>query len=226
MAYQTVNGIKKMVDARWKLLADNRLGILVGAYDRSLPLVIDPVLAYSTHIGGTTEQDQSLGTTEPAFTVINNIALDSARNVYISGTTSAIDYPTTAGAFDRTPNTQAVFHGDTFTSSGFVSKFDKTGRTLIYSTFLHAGIEKMAVGPEGHVYTAEFADDANPGPNEGGSDPGIFVDKLSLDGSHLLYSIIYARTTNTSTACQAFGDSFPSSLAADNVGHCGWWEPR
>jgi Domain of unknown function DUF11/Beta-propeller repeat len=219
VAWQMINGTRQPVQAQWRLLSENHLGISVGAYDRNLPLTIDPVLAYSTHIGGTTEQDQSLGTTEPAFTVINNIALDSARNVYISGTTSAIDYPTTAGAFDRTPNTQAEFHGDTFSSSGFVSKFDKTGRTLIYSTFLHAGIEKMAVGSEGHVYTAEFADDANPGPNEGGSDPGIFVDKLSLDGSRLLYSIIYARTTNTSTACQAFGDSFPSSLAADGVGH-------
>ncbi len=217
-AWQMVNGRKLPVDASWKVLAGNRLGISLGKYDRGLPLVIDPVLAYSTHLGGNTENDLSLGTSEPAFTIIQSIALDSARNVYVAGTTSAVDYPTTAGAFDRTANTQAEFHGDTITSSGFVSKFDKTGRILVYSTFLHAGIENMTVDPSGHVYTAEFADDANPGPNEG-PDPGIFVDKLSLDGSQLLYSLIFARTTDTSTACQAFGDSFPSGLAVDNAGH-------
>ena len=121
------------------------------------------MLAYSTHLGGNTEQDISLGTTEPAFTTINSIVLDAARNVYVAGSTSAIDFPTTAGAFDRTPNTQASFHSDEFSQSGFVSKFDKTGRILIYSTFLHAGINSMTVDSSGHAYTAEFANDANPG---------------------------------------------------------------
>ena len=48
-------------------------------------------------------------------------------------------FPTTAGAFDRTPNTQELFHYDEFSQSGFVSKFDKTGRILIYSTFFTMG---------------------------------------------------------------------------------------
>ena len=122
-------------------------GSQVGDYNHDLPLTIDPVLAYSTHLGGNTEQDISLGTTEPAFSTINSISLDGARNVYVAGSTSAIDFPTTAGAFDRTPNTQASFHSDEFSQSGFVSKFDKTGRILIYSTFLHAGINSMTVDP-------------------------------------------------------------------------------
>ena len=57
-----------------------------------------------------------------------------------------------------------------------------------------------------------------PGPNFG-FDSGIFVDKLSLDGSHLLYSMTYGVTPNNSTACQVISDSFPAGLAADNSGH-------
>ncbi len=137
----------------------------------------------------------------------------------MAGTTSAIDFPTTAGAFDRTPNTQESFHSDEFSQSGFVSKFDKTGRILIYSTFLHAGISNMTVDSSGHAYTAEFGNDVNPGPDEGGFDAGVFVDKLSLDGSHLLYSLTFGLTTNNSTACQASNFSFPAAVAVDNLGH-------
>ena len=165
VAWQSIHGTRRPIKAEWKLLAENRLGISVGDYDHSLPLTIDPVLAYSTHLGGNTENDLSLGTSEPAFTFINSIVLDGARNVYVAGSTSAVDFPTTAGAFDRTPNTQESFHSDEFSQSGFVSKFDKTGRILIYSTFLHAGISNMTVDSSGHAYTAEFGNDASPGPN-------------------------------------------------------------
>jgi hypothetical protein len=219
IAWQTINGRRRPIEAEWKLLAENRLGISVGEYDHSLPLTIDPVLAYSTHLGGNTENDLTLGTSEPASTFINSIVLDAARNVYVAGSTSAIDFPTTAGAFDRTPNTQESFHSDEFSQSGFVSKFDKTGRILIYSTFLHAGISNMTVDSSGHAYTAEFGNDVNPGPDEGGFDAGVFVDKLSLDGSHLLYSLTFGLTTNNSTACQTSNFSFPAAVAVDNLGH-------
>jgi hypothetical protein len=220
IAWQTINGTRRPIKSEWKLLAENRLGISVGEYDHSLPLTIDPVLAYSTHLGGNTENDLTLGTSEPASTFISSIVLDAARNVYVAGSTSAVDFPTTAGAFDRTPNTQSSFHADTISESGFVSKFDKTGRILIYSTFIHAGVESMTVDPSGHAYTAEFGGDDFLGPNEGNTDAGIFVDKLSLDGSHLLYSFTFGKTTSTAIACQVNGSqSFPSAIAVDNLSH-------
>jgi hypothetical protein len=218
VAWQTVNGKRQPVQAEWKLLSDNRLGIDLGGYDHNLPLTIDPVLAYSTHLGGNTAEDISLGQSFPADTRIEQVSLDAAGNVFVSGTTSAIDFPTTAGAFDRTFNVQAVFHGDEMSQSGFVSKFDKTGRVLLYSTFLHNDIPFMTVDSAGHAYTAEFANDANPGPNFG-SDSGIFVDKLSPDGSTLVYEFIFGRSTSNATQCQTVSDSFPNGIAADNSGH-------
>jgi uncharacterized repeat protein (TIGR01451 family) len=218
VAWQTVNGKTKPVAANWKIIGDARLGITLGEYDHHLPVTIDPVLAYSTHLGGTTGNDIDTGSTFPADTSINHIGIDAQRNVYVSGTTSAADYPTTAGAFDRKPSIQDVFHEDATTQSGFVSKFDPTGRILIYSTFLRVSVEAMAVDPAGHVYSAEEQFIEDPGPNFS-FDEGIHLDKLSVDGSKLLFSTMFAQTFDSSAACQAFSSSFPTDLAADNSGH-------
>src|SRR5262249_9851027 len=88
VAWQVVAGQKLTVGGGWRLLDENRLGLSLGNYDHPQPLTIDPVLAYSTHLGGTTGQDLSLGTTFPADTTTSFIALDSARNIYVAGTTS------------------------------------------------------------------------------------------------------------------------------------------
>src|ERR1700739_1843920 len=218
IAWQEIDGTTKAVEARWKMLGDARVGITLADYDHSLPVIIDPVLVYSTHLGGATGEDFSIGTSFPADTAILHIGLDGQRNVYVSGTTSAIDYPTTAGAFDRTSNEQTVFHEDTTSQSGFVSKFDPTGRILISSTFLSVSVEAMAVDPAGHVYAAQSNLTPDPGPTDG-SDPGISVSKLSEDGSRLLYSNTQFAQNISTPACQTFISSAPTDLAADNSGH-------
>ncbi|HEY2115171.1 MAG TPA: SBBP repeat-containing protein [Candidatus Angelobacter sp.] len=213
VAWQTVGGRQVSVAANWKLLDKNHLGIALGTYDHNLPLTIDPVLAYSTHLGGTTGQDLTDLNTFPADTRIAFVRLDPQGNIYVAGGTSATDYPTTAGAFDRNPNFVNDFHSAAVSSSGFVSKFDKTGRILIYSTFIRVAVEAMAVDATGHVYTAESLFDENPGPSSG-ADEGIFIDKLSPDGSKLVYSNLFG-----SSQCQTFQSSSPGALAVDNAGH-------
>jgi uncharacterized repeat protein (TIGR01451 family) len=216
VAWQVVNGTTKPVAAQWKLLGENRLGIVLGEYDRNLPLTIDPVLVYATHLGGTTAQDDQ-GDTFAADTGISNIGLDSHRNVYVMGITSAIDFPTTAGAFDRTNHNQCEFHAGCISNSGFVSKFDPTGKILIYSTFLRVAIDTATIDPAGHVYTSEAVneEDLEPSP---GFDQGIFIDKLSLDGSRLDFTTVFAQNTDA-TNCGTFGNTMAHSLAVDGVGH-------
>lgn len=220
VAWQTVNGAKRVVAARWKLLGENRLGIEFGEYDRNLAVTVDPVLVYSTHLGGATGNDPEVGSSFPADTFVSHIGLDSHRNIYIGGQTSAVDYPTTAGAFDRTNHNQCEFHAGCLSESGFVSKFDPTGRILIYSTFLRVSVETMAVDLAGHVYSAEAQAIEDPGPNESQSDEGIHVDKLSLDGSQLIFTTMFA-TSNGAAPCtvQNFANSFPHGMAADSTGH-------
>src|SRR5580765_919801 len=129
-AWQVVNGQRRTVAAKWRLLGQNRLGISLGNYDRSRPVTVDPVLVYSTHFGGTTGKNITQETTFAADTAIVAVVLDPKGNIYVAGGTSAVDFPTTAGAFNRTPNQLSTFHDDTLTASGFVSKFDPTGRIL------------------------------------------------------------------------------------------------
>jgi uncharacterized repeat protein (TIGR01451 family) len=218
-AWQTVRGKRVAVQAAWKVIGADRLGISLGAYDRALPVTIDPVLAYATHLGGSTGQDLTTGTSFPADTFITGLGLDANGNIYVGGTTSAADYPTTAGAFDRSANTQGIFHEDATSQSGFISKFDKTGRILIYSTFLRVSVEGMAVDSSGIVYSAEADADEFPGPNPG-FDLGIHIDKLSADGSKLLYTNMFAQGSDaTPPACQTFTSSTVGSLIADNSGH-------
>jgi uncharacterized repeat protein (TIGR01451 family) len=192
IAWQMINQKRVPVQAGWKLLGENRLGFSLGGYDRSLPVTIDPVLAYSTLIGGQAQ--------------LSAVALDPHGNIYLAGSTSATDFPTTAGAYQRTP---------IFPTNGFVAKFDKTGRILLYSTFLHSSIGFIAVDANGEVYTANNLDDPGHIP---GFDPGVSVDKLSADGSKLLYSFVLGLST-LSPSCKISDRSFVGGIAADNFGH-------
>ncbi len=72
-------------------------------------------LAYSTYLGGT-DYDAARG-----------IAVDSGGNAYVTGETLSGDYPTTAGAFDRTRGGQYDM---------FLTKLNPTGSALAYSTFI------------------------------------------------------------------------------------------
>src|SRR5438270_12126816 len=83
VAWQTVNGKTKPVAANWKIIGDARLGVTLGEYDHHLPVTIDPVLAYSTHLGGTTGNDIDTGSTFPADTSMSHIGIDAQRNVYV-----------------------------------------------------------------------------------------------------------------------------------------------
>jgi hypothetical protein len=85
--YQDAGGGRKDIAGRYALKGPDQVGFAVDAYDRSRPLTIDPVLSYSTYLGGT-GNDYGYG-----------IAVDGSGNAYVTGQTYSTNFPTTAGAF-------------------------------------------------------------------------------------------------------------------------------
>lgn len=115
--YQMVKEEKIAISGEFVLLAQNEVGFSVGSYDSSQSLVIDPVLEYSTYLGGT---GSDIG---------GSIEVDASGNAYVTGRTTSSDFPTTAGAFQ--PNLASGA-----TQNIFVTKLNSTGSALVYSTYL------------------------------------------------------------------------------------------
>ena len=114
--YQEVGGRRVGIPGGYVLKDGQQVGFGVAAYDRGRPLVIDPVLFYSTYLGGS-GGDKGYG-----------IAVDSSGNAYVTGLTPSTNFPTTSGAFQTTLNG---------TSDAFVTKLNPTGSApLVYSTYL------------------------------------------------------------------------------------------
>ena len=88
--YQEVDGQHRSVQGKYVLRAGHELGFAVAAYDTARPLIIDPILVYSTYLGGS-DIDEGYG-----------IAVDTSGNAYVTGYTDSSDFPTTAGAFQTT----------------------------------------------------------------------------------------------------------------------------
>src|SRR5207248_2916674 len=97
VAWQAIEGRPVSVDVRYVLAEDGSVGFELGAYDPAYPLTLDPTLVYSTYLGGSRFEDDL------------SIALDSSGNVFLSGTTASKDFPTTAGAYDLNPGSEATF---------------------------------------------------------------------------------------------------------------------
>jgi parallel beta-helix repeat protein len=123
LIYQlTDEGARREVKGEY-VIKGKEIGFKVRAFDSRKPLIIDPVLSYSTLLGtGSNEQG-------------NSIAVDAQGNAYITGLTGSAIFPTTPGAFQTTGNS----------GGAFVTKLDATGSNLIYSTYL-SGASGQTVG--------------------------------------------------------------------------------
>lgn len=190
VAYQEVDGVRKELGCRYVVESGTKGSgqirfEMTETYDRELPLVIDPVILYSTYLGGT-DIDEGL-----------DIVVDDLEQAYVTGTTTSADFPVTPGAF------QVSFNG---ISDVFVTKIDASGTFLIYSTFIGGSSadtgRSIVIDTAGNAYitgitfssdypvttdafqtTADFASS------------NAFVTKLSTDGGSLVYSTYLGGST-------------------------------
>lgn len=174
IAWQETTGGRRPVAVRYGIAADRSIRFVVGAYDRSQPLIIDPTLAYSTYLGGSSNDFGY------------NIAIDSSGSAYVVGETASLNFPTLnpyqgtkAGGIDA-----------------FIAKLSPTG-ALVYSTYLGGSATDRAYGVavdgSGNAYLTGSTGSANfPTVNAAQSgNAGLtdaFIAKLNATGSALLYS--------------------------------------
>lgn len=175
VAYQNIGNKRREVSARYLLKRRGEVGFQVGKYDKTQQLIIDPVLVYSTFLGGA-DQDQG-----------NSIAVDSSGNAYIAGQTASLNFPT------GSPLQAAKGSGP----DAFVAKINATGSALVYSTFLGGGntdaATSIAIDNAGNAYlTGQTSSTDFPVLNAlhstftGSVD--AFVAELNSSGSALVYS--------------------------------------
>ncbi|WP_309495710.1 SBBP repeat-containing protein [Mechercharimyces sp. CAU 1602] len=146
-------------------------------YDPKLPLVIDPVVFYSTFIGGS-EDDEGKA-----------IAVNGAGEAYITGKTNSTNFPVTSGAF------QTAIRGD---ENVFVTKLSRNGSRLLYSTYLGGTKvddgKGVVVDTEGNAYivgnseSTNFPVTANAVQSVLQGVKSAFISKLNSTGTSLLYS--------------------------------------
>jgi hypothetical protein len=179
--YQTVQGGRVERSGRFTLTNKNEIGFRVDAYDELLPLVIDPVLTYSTFLVG-------IEATPAA------VATDNLGDTYIAGVTSLGSYPTTQGAYQQT-----CLSCTSSSSTVFITKLNASGSELSYSTFLGGSASQqpfgIAVDSNGNAIVVGLTGSTNfPTKNSVptgsfGNGVGVgFVTSLTADGSSLNYS--------------------------------------
>jgi hypothetical protein len=198
VVYQSVQGNRQEVAGEYVLVDQNQVAVKLGAYDVREPLVIDPILVYSTYLGGTQMEE--------GFA----IAVDSSGNAYVAGRTFSTNFPTSS------PFQASYAQG----SDAFVTKFNPTGTAMIYSTYFGgASFEDghgIVIDGSGNAYVAGQTMSSNfPTVNPyqatlGDSLGDAFVTKLNATGSALIYST-YLGGTNLDRAFKVAVDGSGNS---------------
>jgi hypothetical protein len=133
--YQDIGGKRVAREGAYKVAKQRgawTYGFAIGPYDRDYPLIIDPVLKFSSYLGGTGADE------------VRGIAVDTTGNTYLTGRTTSVNFP---------PLTSGLNGSD----DCFVTKIDAQGK-LVYSTYLGGGENDPLFDNEGGNAIAADAD--------------------------------------------------------------------
>jgi len=207
VVYQVKDGQRHRVEGRFTLLASHNVSFSLGSYDRSQPLVIDPVLVYSTYLGGSGACPAGYSCSEDP---IYGMAVDASGNAYVAGGIESIpvEFGVTGGI-----------------SPAFVAKLNSTGTALIYFTYVgqSSSASGVAVDANGNAYITGLTFPTGfPVTNgafqtssqEGSGNTAGFVTELNPTGSALVYSTFLG-----GSGSESYGGDQPSAIALDGSGN-------
>jgi Bacterial Ig-like domain (group 3)/MBG domain (YGX type)/Bacterial Ig-like domain (group 1)/Beta-propeller repeat len=193
--YQVKGGHQQPVTGNFRRIAANTMGFALGSYDHTRPLIIDPVLVYSTYLGGS-----GGGGYEGSGDMGEGIAVDSEGSAYVVGSTPSADFPVTDGAYQTTSSSIRAF----------ITKFNSTGTAVIYSTFLGGSVSDsgaaIALDAENNaVITGQTSSPDYPVTSGAYSTTyaSLFVTKLNAAGSGLIYSTFIGNGSGSAIALDA-----------------------
>jgi hypothetical protein len=173
--YQERDGVQSEVVARYAPRGKHQVGFEVAPFDTTRPLVIDPVVAYSSYLGGR------------AFDIGHDIAVDDTGSAYITGITFSSDFPA-ANPLQPAPSGP---------DDVFVAKVNAEGSALVYSTYLGgSGSDegrRIAVDASGRAFVTGVTTSGdfptlNASQTNLRGDSDAFVAALHTDGNSLVYS--------------------------------------
>jgi hypothetical protein len=175
--FQSIDGEHRRVAGHYIKKGPDVIGFEIdNQYDSTRPLIIDPVIAYATYIGGINE-DRGVA-----------VAIDHHGNAYLTGRTASLDFPT--------EHPQQPASGGNF--DAFIVKFTADGSALEYSTYFGgSGFEQgfgIAVDEKENAYVSGQTGSADMPirnalqPTYGGGPTDAFVLKLDPTGTQLLFS--------------------------------------
>jgi uncharacterized protein (TIGR03437 family) len=160
------------IPTAYELTSDHRAHIKLGRYQPQEPLTIDPVLEFSTYLGG------------PGFDTVSGIRLDSAGNILLSG----------SGLTPATPMLDPFQQTNRTATGGWFMKLTPDGKRVLFYTIFNAGqgIAGFDIAPDGNLMMTGVVDPgALPLRNAFQttcSDHCGFIAKLTPDGRTLIFS--------------------------------------
>jgi gliding motility-associated-like protein len=184
-------------------MTTDRFPGLTNSYDTSISGSYDAYVCKMTPSGDSIIWFSYLGGSQTEYCF--SLAVNSQQEPVVSGITNSTDFPITTGAFDSTTNNQnGTF---IYEFSGYVTKFNKNGDSLIFSTFLGGSgselIQAMVLDDVGTVYLTGVTSSSDfptttgayqttfGGSNSSGGywDRGdAFLTKMKPDGTDLVFS--------------------------------------
>jgi hypothetical protein len=214
--YQEVAQTRRLIPSGYVLHERNQVSFQIDSYDSGKPLIIDPVLVYSSFLGGSDGENGRF---------LAAIAVDSNGDAYVTGSTDSLNFP---GVNALQPTAGG-------SSDAYVARIGATGSSLVYCTYLGgSGLDRgldIAVDQSGNAYLAGRTQSTNfptvsPFQRALAGTEDAFMAKLAADGSRLLYStylggsgVDYGMGVAVDPAGSAYvlGSTASSNLPASNA---------